>query len=129
MNLLGMLFIILNYYQVSDIKSQKDCECDYPIYYFDLSQTYEAPCELPKTITWEELGFRYELIITDCGGSGSYIATDIPKNKVVYSAKYLKPDTLSVDSVYTYDESTFQESLEIIKQYRPIRTEVTFQEN
>ena len=116
-------FIIHHFFAI-EINSN-ECDCSYPIYYFDLSNTYEAPCTLPDTVMWEENGMRNVLIITDCGGSGSFTVTDIPKNKITYTSIY-QATPLSVDSIYRYDENTFTESLEITELYKPDRIEVKY---
>ena len=103
---------------------QPSCDCQYKIYYFDLSQAFDAPCHLPDTISWTDAGIKNTLIITDCMGTATYTSLDLPKNQVIYSSAYKKAEILSVDTSYLYDENTSTETMRVETYYKPERTSV-----
>lgn len=95
-----------------------ECACTYPIFYADLSRTIDAPCELPAIIKLDEPGYSNTLTILDCKGSATYISHDMGKDVQVMQLEFSNAEELTTDSIFTYNEETYQETLTVEKYYR-----------
>lgn len=112
-------FFILSLFQFKSV----ECACTYPIFYMELSRTVEAPCELPAMIKLDEPGYSNTLTILDCKGSATYISTDMGKGQVIQNLSFSNAEYLTTDSIFTYNEDTYQETLSVEKYYRIVGAE------
>lgn len=88
--------------------TNEECECTYPIFYAELGRSFEAPCELPATISFFERSCNYTLTIYDCKGAAKYIAKQFGTKKEILNLDFENAVEVSNDTIYNFDDDSKQ---------------------